>query len=89
MESGSHVASEDQNLGVDGLMIDRAASTMSINGMINRLQRHSSLLEDQLNSFDFDAFHVSDALGRANCLPSVIFKIMSDLPKGSSPVVLN
>ena len=57
--------------------------------MLDRLTTNNRMFEEQLSSFDFDAFVVADTIGRQHALPSVIFKIMCDLPKGSSPILLN
>jgi len=66
-------------------------STHGLSQLNAKLVQHEQTLQS-LYSFDFDAFKVSDAVGRDNCFTLAVFKMMNELPMAeddSSIVELN
>lgn len=54
-------------------------STQGLSQLNSKLVQHEQVLQS-LYSFDFDAFKVSDAVGRENCFTMAVFKMMNELP---------
>ena len=56
--------------------------------MMTKLDRHAEALVS-VESMDFDAIAMSEVLGRDHIFSIVVYKIMNDLPKMNSTVILN
>ena len=62
--------------------------TSSYTDIVSKIEEHRELMQS-VDSFDFDCLKLAQQIGRENCLPMVIFRIMKDLPQDEPAVVLN
>ena len=65
-----------------------SGTSVYMSEMLIKLDQHAEAL-NSVESMDFDAIALSDITGRDHIFSTVVYKIINDLPKLNSTVVLN